>query len=117
MALCKETDFVHEIVYGKVLTDLKKIEQGEEIDGQYVKGSLVFITGDNLGSHGLGRIYRKFQQYFCRFCLITKDEFHAADGMFNLYTQRTIESYNETVKLKNKRTFIKALNFLRFLTK
>src|SRR5947199_10115322 len=53
VALCKESDFEHETVYGKVVTDLKKMEkEGIEIDGKFIKGSLVFITGDNLGSHG-----------------------------------------------------------------
>lgn len=85
MALCKETDFVHEIVYGKVVTDLKKIEQGEEIDGQYVKGALVFIIGDNLGSHCLGGFIVNFSvsQYFCRFCLITRNELYDP-GAFNI---------------------------------
>lgn len=90
------------------MTDLKKIEQGEEINGQYIKDSLVFIIGDNLGSHSLGGFNKKFSisQYFCRFCLITRNDFYNADGAFNIYTERTIESYNDVVnKIKIQKDY------------
>lgn len=55
VALCKEIDFHRKKVYGKMVEDLKQIEQeGVEFFGKYLKASLVYITGDNLGSHGLG---------------------------------------------------------------
>lgn len=49
VALCKEIDFNHEKVYGRIVKDLKIIEtHGVELEiGKTVKGSLLFILGDN----------------------------------------------------------------------
>jgi len=84
VVLCKELDFEHETVYGKVVTDFKKMKHGVEINGKFIKGSLVFVVGDNLGSHGLGGFTENFStsQYLCRFCLATKDEFNREDGAY-----------------------------------
>ena len=75
VALCKGKEFKHEKVYGRVTQDLKKIEMlGIELpSGENVKGAVVFITGDNLGSHQLGEFIENFScsTYFCRYCLIT----------------------------------------------
>lgn len=74
VALGKEKHFDHH--FGKIAEDLKEIENVgiEFAPNQFIKGSLVFITGHNLASHGLGRFTKNFStsQYFCRYCLITK---------------------------------------------
>lgn len=72
-----------------------------EIEGKLIKGSLVFITGDNLGSHELGGFIANFStsEYLCRYCLITRNEFYREDGAYKTYTPRTIESYNDAVNL------------------
>ncbi|CAD6229031.1 GSCOCG00012066001-RA-CDS [Cotesia congregata] len=86
VALCKEKLFDHTKVFGKIIQDIKDIEtDGIEISpGKVVKGSLVFVTGDNLGSHGLGGFTENFSktQYFCRYCLVTKKSHETANGVF-----------------------------------
>lgn len=76
VALCKEKIFNHEKIFGKIVDDLKEIETSgiEFAPNQVIKRSLIFVTGDNLGSHALGGFVENFSkaQYFCRYCLITK---------------------------------------------
>ncbi|XP_044738491.1 uncharacterized protein LOC123300081 [Chrysoperla carnea] len=108
VALSKEKSFDHHAIFGKIVEDLKEIETvGVEFaPGQFIKGSLVFITGDNLGSHGLGGFTENFStsQYFCRYCLITKNSFESDDGIFEIYPERTIDSYKKVInKLDKKR--------------
>ncbi|KYN21978.1 hypothetical protein ALC57_05637 [Trachymyrmex cornetzi] len=122
VALCKESDFVHKSVYGKVVEDLKIIEETGiyrvdhlkwstlyiEIDKKFIKGCLVFITDDNLGSHGLGDFVENLgtSQYFYRFCHITKEKFSSNGGLCKMYKSRSIESYNSALdKIGNKKDF------------
>ena len=97
VTLCKEKEFDYVKVYRKIFSDLKEIEkEGIEINSKFVKGSLVYIAGDNLGSHGLGGFTENFStaKYMCRFCLVTKDEFNSEGGCCKFYLTRTVESYN-----------------------
>lgn len=84
-----------------------------EIDGKFIKGSLVFTTGDNLGSHELGGFIANFStfQYFCRFCLITRDEFNREDGAYKTYAPRTIETYNNAINLIDKNNSYEGIKF------
>jgi hypothetical protein len=68
--------------------------------GQTLKGTLVFFVGDNVGSHSLGGFIESFSRtiHFCRYRLITREEFHAKDGAFKSYPERSIESYNKALK-------------------
>lgn len=107
VALCKEKIFDHNLVFGKIVEDLKEIETiGVEFSpGQFIKGSLVFITGDNLGSHALGGFVDNFSRtpYFCRYCLIQKKSFDSGNGIFKTYPRRTIETYNKTITRLQRR--------------
>ena len=113
VALVREKDFEHNVVYGKLVEDLKILEsEGINVNGKSIKGSLVFITGDNLGSHGLGGFNENFSKskYFCRFCKVTRDEFHSDEGECQFYELRTITSYTEALNRtgnKNEREGIK----------
>lgn len=101
--LCKESDlklFGWKKILCPLIDDLKDIETtGINLFNDMVsKGSVVCMLGDNLGSHGVGGFIESFSaNYFCRFCLITRDEFvectHAVGEM------RTVDSYQEDVKL------------------
>lgn len=77
VTLCKEKQFNHEKVYGPIVQDLKKIEsEGIDIScGQQVKGTVIFISGDNLGNHQLGGFVENFSRskFFCRYCMIERD--------------------------------------------
>ncbi|KAJ8671567.1 hypothetical protein QAD02_002826 [Eretmocerus hayati] len=99
VALCKSTDFDHKTVFSPIVEDLKKLESGVEINGQILKGALVWISGDNLGSHGLGGFIENFStaEYLCRFCLITRKQFERESGATRNYTWRTADSYTRAL--------------------
>ncbi|KAJ8667819.1 hypothetical protein QAD02_009482 [Eretmocerus hayati] len=102
VALCKEAEFDHNIVYNRIVSDLLKLEtDGVEISGKTVKGALVYIVGDNLGSHGLGGFFENFSlaNYFCRFCLITRKEFQEMNGACKVNDWRTVSSYKHALTL------------------
>lgn len=113
VALCKEVDFDHKKVYGKIVEDLKKLENGVEMFDKVVKGSLIFITGDNLGSHGLGGFIENFSlaKYFCRFCDISREEFEQENGESKYGEWRTVQSYNEALEKKGRNNDYKGIKF------
>lgn len=78
VALCREKYFNHQKVYGIIVEDLKQIEQeGLEVEcNTWIKGTIAFIVGDNLGNHELGGFCQNFSRlkFFCRHCLIDRNE-------------------------------------------
>ena len=81
--LCKEEDFKllgperEATVFAPLLKDLKILENNGVFLGEAHgnrKGSVVFVLGDNLGSHMLGGFVESFStvSHFCRYCLIPK---------------------------------------------
>ncbi|XP_052130221.1 uncharacterized protein LOC127751151 [Frankliniella occidentalis] len=116
VGLCKEKDFVHEVIYGKIVEDLQELER----NGLYVEGignvkvRLVFIAGDNLGSHALGGFVENFSKanYFCRYCHLYRPTFSSRNGESIEFDLRTVESYNECVELgKSKKYGHKGVKF------
>ena len=91
--LVKESDLKlisddKEVVYSKLferlISDLKKLEMdGYDVSGNAIKGAVLAITGDNLGSHSIGGFVESFSsQYSCRYCTISKDHFfHHPDSL------------------------------------
>ncbi|KAL1268697.1 hypothetical protein QQF64_034060 [Cirrhinus molitorella] len=80
--LCREEDFRffgQEKIFSPLVADLKDIEElgFETKDGSNLKGALIAISGDNLGSHCIGGFTENFSRsiYFCRYCLIDRDTF------------------------------------------
>ena len=67
------------VVMRPLVTDIKELESsGIDLGvGTPVRGSGLYILGDNLGSHLLGGFSTNFgsMNYICRFCTITKNEF------------------------------------------
>jgi hypothetical protein len=62
------------------------------------KRSVLCVLGDNLGSHGIGGFVESFcASHFCRFCMITGEEFDAS--VHHVSETRTVESYQRDVKL------------------
>lgn len=103
VALCKEKEFDHEKVYGRIVEDLKKIEtEGIKLaSGEVIKGTIVFIAGDNLGSHSLAGLPENFSKalYLCRYCVIPRKEFHAnVEAAAENYEKRTPQSYRDIIK-------------------
>lgn len=89
VALCPAKNFNHQAVYEGTVRDLKRIEsQGILLkSGERIKGSLVFIAGDNLGSNGLGGFSENFSRspYFCRYCYVSRKEYYAKNGVHKIY--------------------------------
>ncbi|KAE8738904.1 hypothetical protein FOCC_FOCC015605, partial [Frankliniella occidentalis] len=79
VALLKEDDMDHRKVYGRIVEELKKLETvGVFVPGHgIIKASLVYVAGDNLGSHSLGGFYESFGKviYFCRYCYVDRPSF------------------------------------------
>lgn len=95
--LCRENDFKHcgtAKVFSELLQDLKDLEEnGITVGGETVKGALCGIAGDNLGSHSIGGFTENFSrsQYLCRYCEITRHEFHNDPNVCG--PQRNPENY------------------------
>ncbi|XP_046709098.1 uncharacterized protein LOC124388478 isoform X1 [Silurus meridionalis] len=116
--LCREKDFKdfgHESVFSELVTDLKDVEENGIAlsDQSSIKGTLYCISGDNLGSHCIGGFTENFSQssYFCRYCLITKEEFQGVDPNF-CGPLRTVENYSAVVnQLQTENETVKGIKF------
>ncbi|KAK3919983.1 Catalase-peroxidase [Frankliniella fusca] len=101
VALCKKKDFNHESLYGYIIEKLKPLEStGIAIPGHgIVKAGLVFVVGDNLGSHELGGFNENFSkaQYFCRYCCISRKQFESTYGYFYKSEERRAENYEAAI--------------------
>ncbi|XP_064455219.1 uncharacterized protein LOC135366447 isoform X1 [Ornithodoros turicata] len=89
--------FGQEKVFGRLVTDLKQlVASGLTIGSMHYTFSLSSILGDNLGSHQIGGFLESFScEYFCRFCLVTREEFHSCPTTCG--ESRTEENYTECV--------------------
>lgn len=99
--LCGEKDLKHfrpGKIFSELLQDLKDLEgNGITVGGETVKGALYFVAGDNLGSHSIGGFTENFSQsqYFCRYCEITRLEFH--DDPHVCGPQRNPDNYEAAI--------------------
>ncbi|KAJ8674063.1 hypothetical protein QAD02_005325 [Eretmocerus hayati] len=93
--------------------DLKKLEKGIEINGEVIRGTVVHIAGDNLGSHGLGGFLENFSsaEYFCRFCHISRVEFEADGGETKIFEWRSVESYENAIREIGNRSSHQGIKF------
>ena len=96
--LCRESDlktFSANVVFSKLVADLKVLESsGISFDNETVKGSLLCIVGDNLGSHMIRGFQESFiVDCFCRFC-----EIHRNESPINKRgSPRTVAGYKNSV--------------------
>lgn len=100
--LCRDADYVffgQEKVFSCLLRDLKDLERSgiAVAEGETVKGVVIAIAGDNLGSHSLGGFTENFSmsKYFCRYCVINRVMFK--DEPTKLGPPRTPDSYMSSV--------------------
>ncbi|CAK8689047.1 unnamed protein product [Clavelina lepadiformis] len=123
--LCKEkylhlnSDYMASL-FAPLIADLKILEN-EGIDvgvGDKLRGTVLCITGDNLGSHWVGGFTTNFSSscYMCRYCKIKRSSF--VDNCLSVASMRTIESYNTDVLQssvqENGLKFASPFNELRF---
>nr|XP_054922870.1 uncharacterized protein LOC126523536 isoform X1 [Dermacentor andersoni] len=99
--LCLESDlkqFGQEKIFGLLLNDLVALEKdGIHHGDSRVKGTVIAILGDNVGSHFIGGFQENFSlsNYFCRYCLITRIEFQHKPYLTG--EKRTPANYNQAV--------------------
>lgn len=105
--LCKEKDYKQFKfdIFKPIVRDLKILEESgiNVTDIGILKGSVMFIIGDNLGSHGVGGFTESFNtsSNICRFCSITGKDFQREPHLLTA-AERTIDSYDNAVDiLKN----------------
>jgi len=100
--LCIEKDckyFGVDRIFSKLVSDLCELEvKGISVEGKIYTGTVACIMGDNLGSHMIGGFTENFSsaEYFCRYCLMTRNEFHS--NPLTVVTQRDPGNYNESVQ-------------------
>lgn len=86
-------------VFETLIKDLKVLEERGIVmhDGSAVKGTLVAISGDNLGSHSIGGFLENFSRadHFCRYCEIDRDRFVNKPQLCG--TVRTAELYKSNL--------------------
>lgn len=93
--LCKDEDVAYfglPRIMKPVVDELKEIEEiGVEIRGEMVKGSILVMLGDNLGTHIIGGYTAGFSKshYFCRYCVESREEWKSR-------WFPTIDSYEES---------------------
>lgn len=98
VALCFEQDLKN-FGFSKIFEVIIKEINQLETEGIYVnetltlKGSLLAVAGDNLGSHQIGGFLETFNvdNYFCRICYKNDGCYSTSDKI----VYRTIHSYKE----------------------
>ena len=99
--LCKEShlkEYGQGKVFGPLVSDIQTLENtGITLqNGGVVKGTIITICGDNLGSHCIGGFCESFKaHYYCRYCNRTKAQIIE---MSNAGEIRTQESYKRIVQ-------------------
>lgn len=100
--LCFEKDFVYfgkDKVFARLVYDLQLLENGISFHGHFMTGSLLFMLGDNLGSHGVGGFIENFSggKYICRFCSCTRKNWIKKKYRMSEFPLRTVASYKNDV--------------------
>lgn len=99
--LCKITDVQscgYERVLSPLLKDLQTLEKNGvfiESLGKCVKGTVLSVTADNFGAHGLAGFVQSFsKKYICRFYCCTFDEMQSKEVSEGEFSMRTIASHD-----------------------
>ncbi len=99
--LCK-TVHIKQYGYSKVLEpvirDLENIGVFVQSLGSYVKGTVLFVSANNLGAHSLAGYQESFNvEKFCRFCLANRVDIQEHDVRSGNFTLRTPQLFDEAV--------------------
>lgn len=84
LGLFYKAGIVKEYDYEKVLRTLE--QTGLFIDqlGATVKGTVLYVSADNLGAHPMAGFLEGFTaERFCRFCMVTRIEVQHTKGRFH----------------------------------
>ena len=110
--LCKEKylkEYSTREVFARLIHDLQLLEQdGVNVGEENIKGSIICICGDNLGSHSIGGFMESFSaNYFCRYCEINRDESETIGTTLPL---RSVNDYKACVS-NQESTPVKGVKF------
>lgn len=105
VTLCLESDvkkYGFKQICEILIRDIRTLEDDMNFNNgtERVRGSVIAVIGDNLGSHQIGGYVENFSKntYFCRYCHITKAEFESDIRLRN-DSLRTKNSYQLDVDL------------------
>ncbi|KAL2101492.1 hypothetical protein ACEWY4_003253 [Coilia grayii] len=106
--LCKAIH-IKQYGYSKVFEPLIRDLQYLETTGVFVKrvgscikGTVLFVSADNLGAHSLAGYQESFSvDKFCRFCLASLKDIQQYDVRSGAFTLRTPELFDEAVNVLN----------------
>lgn len=107
VALCevsnhKQDDSCFDDILALIINEAKELDTaGISVDAKTLKGSIVHVNGDNLGSNGFPGFVECFNSRFCRVCEVTKEESEILTKEDSTKT-RTMESYAQCVKEAQK---------------
>ncbi len=107
LALLCRTDDVKTYGYNRVLEpllkDLKSLEEHGifiPLLGETLKGTVVTVSADNLGAHGLAGFNESFSgHYICRFCTASKQDIQSKEVRTGALSLRTKELHSAHVRL------------------
>lgn len=102
-ALCK-TVHLKEHGYSKFLEPLiRDLQHLETTDvfvkriGSCIKGTVLYVSADNLGAHSLAGYQESFNVKFCRFCLASLKDIQQHDVRSGAFTLRTPEMFDKAI--------------------
>lgn len=111
LILCYEKHiklFGQKSVFNILIEDLKMLEDGFFVNGEYFEVRVFCISSDNLGAHFIAGFKQNFStsDFFCRYCLITRTDFSTQDYPILSGSPRTEFSYDLAVlELQNENSF------------
>lgn len=84
------------------------------VRSEIIKGSVCFIAGDNLGSHGIGGFNENFStvDYFCRYCTVTSKDFHS--DPLKTSSERNSLNYNEALSILSRDDSLHSVSGIKF---
>ena len=116
-ALCKSQDvktFGYSPILQPLLRDLKLLEnQGIYINrlGTSVRGTVIYISSDNLGAHSFAGFQESFNvDKFCRFCLASRKDIQTCSVRSGAFVLRTRESHNLDLSELKDNVTLKSVN-------
>lgn len=99
----KYTDFND--IWRPIVNDISYIENGIDIGGEIIRGTVTFVASDNLGQHTALGLVKNFSrtEYCCRFCNCSLSEMKTLCKEIPSKI-RTLEQYNELIQKINDST-------------
>jgi len=103
LLLCREVDFKHfgqEAVFSELVRDLQSLEEiGINLFQEHtpIRGAVLAIVGDNLGSHCIGGFNENFSScnFVCRYCIVDRKTCKFP----GIFTKSTVQTFEITVYL------------------